>query len=96
MHETHPLEEKLRREAERISARYKGAPVIIIIAGTGKLSDPEDIPKRCMIASTLRPEKHRLRDIVGILQTAIQIETLKHFFPDAFKKKISVDKLVTC
>jgi hypothetical protein len=75
MHEEHDIEKQLLQEAERISEAHKGAPVVIIVGG----STEAEIP-RCMLASTLRPaEGYRLRDLLGILQTAIQIETQKHF-----------------
>ena len=76
MHEKHRIEKQLRGEAERISASYGGAPVIVILAGSAEA----DV-SRTMIASTLHDQGDRLRDLLGILQTAIQIETLKHFRP---------------
>ena len=74
MHERHEIERRLRREAERISEDYDGAPVVIIVGGK------KDVAPRCMTASTLRPEEgYRLCDLLGILQTVMQIETFKHF-----------------
>jgi hypothetical protein len=74
MHEEHGIERQLRRTAERISAEYGGAPVVVIVGGSVEAHVP-----RCMVGSTLHQEGDRLRDLLGILQTAIQIETLKHF-----------------
>lgn len=76
MHEEHQMEKQLRLEAERISAAYRGAPVVVIVTGDTAAGVP-----RTMIASTLHSEQDRLRDLLGILQTAIQIETLRHFRP---------------
>jgi UDP-N-acetylglucosamine:LPS N-acetylglucosamine transferase len=72
MHERSVIEKALKREAVRLSARYGNAPVVIILGG----SKGEKI-SRTMTASLIK--NGRLRDLVGILQTAIQIETLKHF-----------------
>jgi hypothetical protein len=74
MHEEHDMERQLCRTAGRISTEYRGAPVVVIVGG----SDEANVP-RCMVGSTLHQEGDRLRDLLGILQTAIQIETLKHF-----------------
>ena len=74
MREEHGIERQLRRTAEHISAEYEGAPVVVIVGG----SDEAHVP-RCMVGSTLHQEGDRLRDLLGILQAAIQIETLKHF-----------------
>ena len=74
MHEEHDIERQLRRAAGRISMEYGGAPVVVIVAG----SDEARVP-RCMVGSTLHREGDRLRDLLGILQTAIQIEARKHF-----------------
>jgi len=74
MHEIHPIEKQLQPQAERISQAYKGAPVIIIVGGSSQAAIP-----RSMTASTLHGKGYRLRDLLGILQTVIQIETLKHF-----------------
>ena len=80
MHERHRLEKELRKDAERVSKKYGGAPVIVILAGSAEA----DV-SRTMIASTLHQPGDRLRDLLGILQTAIQIETLKHFQPPKAK-----------
>lgn len=75
MFEPHGIEIELRRRAEQISETYRGAHVIVMVAGSAQANVP-----RCMIGSTLRQEGYRLRDLLGVLQTAIQIETLRHFF----------------
>ena len=81
MHETHPIEDDLRKEAERISARYRGAPTVVIVAGHQGLTVP-----RSMLGSSLHAG-HRLRDLLGILEAAKQIESLKHFFVGDFGKE---------
>jgi hypothetical protein len=71
MHERHPIEKKLKIMAKQISAEHGDAPVVIIIGGT-----PLKIP-RTMTASSFT--KGRLRDLLGVLQASIQVESLKHF-----------------
>jgi hypothetical protein len=73
MHEIHPVEKSLQSQAQKISRQFHGAPVVIIVAGSRKAEIP-----RCMLGSTLHAGT-RLRDLVGILETVKQIETLKHF-----------------
>jgi len=74
MHEEDKIELELKQEAQRISERYNGAPAIIIVAGSKEAG-----VKRVMTASYSTGEEFRLRDLVGILQTSIQIESWKHF-----------------
>jgi len=74
VHEVHPIEKAMMLAAQEISTAYKDAPVIIIIGGSTEAGVP-----RCMTASSLQGKEDRLRDFIGILQTAQQIETLKHF-----------------
>jgi hypothetical protein len=74
MHEQHPIEIKLKREANRISEELGGAPVAIVVGG----STEQGVP-RTMTSSSIKGDDIRLRDLLGILQTAIQIESWKHF-----------------
>ena len=74
MHEQHDIEIKLKTEANRISEQMKGAPVVIVVGGDSEASIP-----RTMTASSLKGKDIRLRDLLGILQAAIQIESWKHF-----------------
>jgi hypothetical protein len=75
MFKPHGIEKELRQRTEQISETYGGAHVLVIVAGSAQANVP-----RCMIDSTLRQEGYRLRDLLGVLETAIQIETLRHFF----------------
>ncbi len=74
MHETSKIEKALKAEAERLSAQHRNAPVVIIVGG----SDEAKI-ERTMTATSFNHSDGRLRDLLGMLQTAIQIETWKHF-----------------
>jgi hypothetical protein len=74
LHIRSEVEEELKVEADRISQRYGGAPVIVIVGGV--TADPR--LDRTMSASA---NTSRLRDMLGLLQTAIQIESWKHFQP---------------
>jgi len=59
--------------ANTLCEKY-GAPVVIVIAGSKEAQVPQ-----CLTVWKFPGEKTRLRDIVGVLQTAIQIESLRHF-----------------
>lgn len=73
MHETDVIELELKSEAERLSARFSGAPVVIVLAG----DKSADIPRTITTSAATTPL--RLRDLLGILQAAIQTESWKHF-----------------
>jgi hypothetical protein len=81
MHEKHKIEKELKSEAEQLSARYGNAPVVIIVGGINR----KDVP-RTMTASSFKNSEGRLRDLLGILQASIQIESLKHFGVKLFDK----------
>jgi hypothetical protein len=83
MHERHRIEKALKREAERISIQHGNAPVVIVVGGSGEANIP-----RTMTASSFTRSKGRLRDLLGVLQSAIQIETLKHFNLFAPRRKM--------
>lgn len=73
MHEKHGIERRLKIESDRISEEFGGAPVVVIIGGTEEAGVP-----RTMTASSLRGKNIRLRDLLGILQASIQVESWKH------------------
>lgn len=75
MHEEHPIENKLKLEAERLSSELGGAPVVIVVGG-----DKEAGIANTLTASSIDVEGSCLRDLLGILQASIQIESLKHFY----------------
>ena len=83
MHEKNIIENELRGKAEAISSEYSEAPVIIIVGGTGETITNKGELNRNMLGSSMHGD-YRLRDLLGILQTSIEIETLKHFFPNIF------------
>ena len=74
MHELDQLEKELKEEATKLSEKYGGAPAIVIVGGHTEANIP-----RTMTASSIKGEDVRLRDLLGILQTSIQIESWKHF-----------------
>lgn len=74
MHEKNDIEKRLKFEASRISEEIGGAPVVIVIGGDTEANIP-----RTMTASSIKGKDVRLRDLLGILQTSIQIESWKHF-----------------
>jgi len=59
--------------ANTLSEKYDGAPVVIVVGGLR-----EARVLHCITGWKFPGEKTRLRDIVGVLQTAIQIESLDH------------------
>ncbi len=71
-HMTHERERELEQEAKRISERY-GAPVVIVMGDTKEA----DVP-RTMTAFAGPPDMS-LRDVLGILETSIQYESIRHF-----------------
>jgi len=74
MHEQEMIEKKLKLEATEISKKFGGAPVVVIVGGDTEAKIP-----RTMTASSIKGKDVRLRDLLGILQTSIQIESWKHF-----------------
>lgn len=73
MHEVHDIEFELWDEAERIRDKYNGAQVVIMLGG-----DKAANIERNMISSTMH-NGERLRDLLGLIESAKQIESLKHF-----------------
>jgi hypothetical protein len=73
MHEQHPVERRLKDEARRLSAELEGGPVVIVVGGVG------GSVRRTLTASSYGPGEVRLRDLLGLLEASIQIESLKHF-----------------
>lgn len=74
MHEQHDIEKRLKEEANRISEEMGGAPIVIVAGGDTDANIP-----RTMTASSIKDKEVRLRDLLGISQTSIQIESWKHF-----------------
>jgi hypothetical protein len=70
------LKRELDAEARRISEKYGGAAVAIVLAGS---QDAKAL--RCVTGFSHLSEgkEGRLKDLIAILQTSIQIETLRHF-----------------
>ena len=65
MHEIDEIEKELKLEAGRLSTQYGNAPVAIIVGGSKKANVP-----RTMTASCIKDSERRLRNLLGILQTA--------------------------
>jgi hypothetical protein len=70
------LERELDELARRISEKYEGALVAIVLAGSENVTLP-----RCVTGFSQPGEgrKSRLKDLIAILQTSIQTETLRQF-----------------
>ena len=66
------IKAELHRDAQAISERYNGAPVVTVVAG----SESAKVPATITAFSNLG--EGRMRDQLGILQASIQIEALDH------------------
>jgi len=77
------VKEEITKDAKNISERYQGAPVVIIVGGLKKAGVPS-----CVTGRWIPHSEDRLRDRVGIMQTAIQIESFNHFFYQVFPKAL--------
>jgi hypothetical protein len=76
MHDSIQLEAELDQEARRISEKYEGALVAIVLAGYQNTKLPN-----CVTGFSHPGEgrKNRLKDLISILLTSIQTETLREF-----------------
>jgi len=83
MFNTAKIKEEIKEDAKNISERYNNAPVVIIVGGSQKAGVPLSITARWIPDS-----EDRLRDRIGIMQTAIQIESFEHFFQQSFLKAL--------
>lgn len=68
------IKDELQSHADQIREEMGGAPVAVVVGG----SDDAEVP-HTVAAMSSRKEETRLRDLLGMLQAAMQIETLKHF-----------------
>ena len=69
------IKAELHRDAQAISERYNGAPLVIVVAG----SESAKVPATITAFSNLGEGREgRMRDQLGILQASIQIEALDH------------------
>ena len=72
MHEITELEHKLKTIAHSLSQELGGPEVIVIVAGSS-----EHNINRTMLGSNM--QNKRLRDLLGLLEVAKQLESNKHF-----------------
>jgi hypothetical protein len=69
----------LHEKANEISELLNGAPVVIVTGG----STQHDVPATCAgWANLTAGRESRFRDVVGLLQSAIQIESFWHYMED--------------
>lgn len=69
------IREHLENEAQRISQQYGGTAVAIIVAGSAAADIPACVTQ---FANLGEGREGRMRDQLGILQAAIQIESVNH------------------
>lgn len=67
------IEKEVQPYADRISEGQRGAPVVVIVAG----STEADVP-RCITVTSSNLKNDRMRDLLGILEAAKQIKSLNH------------------
>lgn len=65
MHESGEVEKRLREEAERISDRYQGAPVVVIVGGSREAGLP-----RTMIASSLHDAEKAILRLTSVTRSS--------------------------
>jgi hypothetical protein len=70
------IQTRLNERASELSTEFNEAPVVIIVAGSQSAGIPACITGRANLGEG---REERLRDLLGILETAKQIETRKHF-----------------
>jgi len=75
MNETDRIELDLKDWAKKISGEYKGAPVVVVMGGTGEMTKKGKL-NRVMTGSWC--EKSRFYHFAGILQTSIVYTATKH------------------
>ena len=75
MQDVENIRKQLEEHAKKISQEQGGPPVVVIIAGSANAGVPACITAWANLG---QGREGRLRDLLGILQTAIQIESLKH------------------
>ena len=82
------LERELDDEARRISEKYQGSPVAIVLAGSERAN-----ALRCVTCFSHIGEGRQghLRDLIEILQTSLQIETLRHFGELGVRRGVTED-----
>ena len=71
-HMTHDRERELEEVAQEISDRY-GAPVVIVMGD----NDEGNVPR--VMTAFAGQEELSLRDVLGMLETSVQYESIRHF-----------------
>ena len=77
----------LHEKANEISELLNGAPVVVVTGGSTK----HDVPATCAGWANMTEEREsRFRDVVGLLQSAIQIESFWHYMEDDLFQDLKV------
>ena len=73
------IKAELKVMAQEISQQFNGAPVVVVVGGSTK----HDVPAVAAgWANLVEGREGRFRDVVGLLQSAIQIEAFQHYMED--------------
>lgn len=76
---TMEIKSLLHAKANEVSELLNGAPVVIVTGGSTR----HDVPATVAGWANMTDEREtRFRDIVGLLQSAIQIESFWHYMED--------------
>jgi hypothetical protein len=68
------VEKMLKAEATRISKKFGGAPVVVVVGGSIMTAIPRTTTASSILGQDVLP-----RDLLGLLQMSIQIESWKQF-----------------
>lgn len=71
-HMTHDRERELEEVAREVSDRY-GAPVVIVMGD----NDEGNVPR--VMTAFAGQDELKLRDVLGMLEAAIQYEGIRHY-----------------
>ena len=70
---------ELTAKAREVSGTLNGAPVVIVVGG----STTHDVPATAAgWANLVEGREGRFRDVVGLLQSAVEIESFIHYMED--------------
>jgi hypothetical protein len=70
---------KLHEAAEALSAEFNGAPVVVVVGGSSEHDTEATVAGWANLSAG---RQSRFRDLVGILQSAIQLESFFHYMED--------------
>jgi hypothetical protein len=70
---------QLHAKAREVSEIFQGAPVVIVVGGSTQHNVPATVAGW---ANMTQEREARFRDVIGVLQSAVQIESFWHYMED--------------